>query len=290
MKTKDFMYDGEKKLDLKKLSTNGKEYKPDKQKTIEKTAKMLPRLGELQSRLYAEAKEGLLVILQAIDAAGKDSTIKHVMSGINPQGVIVTSFKQPTSAELAHGFLWRIEKAIPERGYIGIMNRSHYEDVLTVKVNKFYKSYNMPGRCIDMSEKEFFKNRYRMINNYEEYLSLSGYRIIKIFLNVSADKQKERFLERIDNPAKNWKFSASDLKERAKWDEYREAFEDAINATGTKTAPWYVLPADRKWLTRYLVTKILLETLEDMDPQFPKLSKEETAKLGDYKTALLNEK
>lgn len=290
MKTKDFMYDGEKKLDLKKLSTNGKEYKPDKQKTIEKTAKMLPRLGELQSRLYAESKEGLLVILQAIDAAGKDSTIKHVMSGINPQGVIVTSFKQPTSAELAHGFLWRIEKAIPERGYIGIMNRSHYEDVLTVKVNKFYKSYNMPSRCIDMSEKEFFKNRYRMINNYEEYLSLNGYRIIKIFLNVSADKQKERFLERIDNPAKNWKFSASDLKERAKWDEYRGAFEDAINATATKTAPWYVLPADRKWLTRYLVTKILLETLEDMDPQFPKLSKEETAKLGDYKTALLNEK
>ncbi len=170
------------------------------------------------------------------------------------------------------------------------MNRSHYEDVLTVKVNKFYKSYNMPSRCLDMSEKEFFKNRYRMINNYEEYLSLNGYRIIKIFLNVSADKQKERFLERIDNPAKNWKFSASDLKERAKWDEYREAFEDAINATGTKTAPWYVLPADRKWLTRYLVTKILLETLEDMDPQFPKLSKEETAKLGDYKTALLNEK
>ena len=290
MKTKDFMYDGEKKLDLKKVSTNGKEYKLDKQKTIQKTREMLPKLEELQSRLYAEGKEGLLIILQAIDAAGKDSTIKHVMSGINPQGVIVHSFKQPTSAELAHGFLWRIEKAVPERGYIGIMNRSHYEDVLTVKVNKYYKGYNMPKRCIDMDEKEFFKKRYRQINNYEEYLNDNGYRIVKIFLNVSADKQKERFLERIENPAKNWKFSSSDLKERAKWDEYREAFEDAINATATKTAPWYVLPADRKWLTRYIVTKILLETLEDIDPKYPELSKEEKAKLGDYKSALLNEK
>ncbi len=290
MKTQDFKYDGERKLDLKKASTNGKEYDIDKKETIEKTARMLPKLEELQGKLYAEAKEGLLIILQAIDAAGKDSTIKHVMSGINPQGVIVTSFKQPTSAELAHGFLWRIEKSIPERGYIGIMNRSHYEDVLTVRVNKFYKSYNLPDRCIDASDKDFFKKRCRQINNYEQYLSESGYRIVKIFLNVSADKQKERFLERIDNPAKNWKFSSGDLKERAKWDEYRRAFEDAINATGTKIAPWYVLPADRKWLTRYLVSKILLETLTDMDPKYPELSDEEKARLSDCREALMNEK
>ena len=290
MNIEKFAYYGDKKIKINDVPTSSKPYDVEKERIIDETEKMKPQIEDLQEKLYAEAKEGLIIIIQAIDAAGKDSTIKHVMSGVNPQGVSVTAFKQPSSEELAHGFLWRAEKAVPRRGYIGIMNRSYYEDVLVVKVHNLQKTYKMPKRCVDMPAADFFKNRYKHIRNYEEYLSDNGYRVIKIFLNVSAEKQKERFLERIDNPAKNWKFSADDLSERALWDEYQKAFEDMINETATKTSEWYVLPADQKWFTRYLVSKIILKTLKKMNPKYPEVSKEDKEELEECRNELLAQK
>ncbi|MCQ2528846.1 MAG: polyphosphate kinase 2 family protein [Saccharofermentans sp.] len=289
MKADKYCFDGSKKLDLNKVSTNSKKDKVTKEEIIEKTAKNQEKIAALQERLYADGREGVILVLQAIDAAGKDSTVKHVMSGINPQGVQVTSFKQPNSEELSHDFLWRVNKHLPSRGMIGIFNRSYYEDVLVVQVHNINKSYHMAERVVGMDDDKFFQKRYAHIRNYEEYLYDNSYRIVKIFLNVSKEEQKERFLERIDTQEKNWKFDAGDLKERALWDEYHKVFEDVINATSTKECPWYVLPADQKWYTRYLVSEILLKTLEDIDPQYPTMSEETAAQLQEYRDALMNE-
>lgn len=289
MDIKDFMYDGKGKFEIADQPTDNRRYDIDKKDAAQKTQNLLSKIGELQDKLYAEAKEGLIIVFQGIDASGKNSTIKHVMSGINPQGVNVSSFKQPCSEELAHDYLWRAEKCIPRRGSIEIMDRSYYEDVLVVKVHNYQKSYNMPTRCISMDSHEFFERRYRQIRNYEEYLYENGYRIIKIFLNVSKDKQKERFLERIDNPSKNWKFAASDLKDRALWDKYQKVFEEAIVKTATEDCPWFVVPADKKWFARYIVSQIILNTLEDMNPHYPQIPPEERAKLGEYREMLINE-
>lgn len=289
MKADKYCFDGSKKLDLNKVSTNSKKDKVTKEEIIEKTAKNQEKIAALQERLYADGREGVILVLQAIDAAGKDSTVKHVMSGINPQGVQVTSFKQPNSEELSHDFLWRVNKHLPSRGMIGIFNRSYYEDVLVVQVHNINKSYHMAERVVGMDDDKFFQKRYAHIRNYEEYLYDNSYRIVKIFLNVSKEEQKERFLERIDTQEKNWKFDAGDLKERALWDEYHKVFEDVINATSTKECPWYVLPADQKWYTRYLVSEILLKTLEDIDPQYPTMSEETAAQLKECRDALMNE-
>lgn len=289
MKAKKYCYDGEKKLDLEKVPTDSKKDKVCKEDIIEKTIKNQEKIAALQDKLYADGREGLILVLQAIDAAGKDSTVKHVMSGINPQGVDVVSFKQPTSEELSHDFLWRVNKHLPQRGKIGIFNRSYYEDVLVVQVHKINHNYHMAKRVVDMDDDKFFEKRYSHIRNYEEYLYDNSYRIVKVFLNVSKEEQKERFLERIDNPTKNWKFDAGDLKERALWDEYHKVFEDVINATATKECPWYVLPADQKWYTRYLVSEILLKALEDIDPQYPDFPDEKKAILDECKKSLLEE-
>lgn len=289
MKAKKYCYDGEKKLNLEKVPTNSKKDKVDKEEILEKTIKNQEKIAALQDKLYADGREGLILVLQAIDAAGKDSTVKHVMSGINPQGVDVVSFKQPTSEELSHDFLWRVNKHLPQRGKIGIFNRSYYEDVLVVQVHKINHSYHMAKRVVDMDDDKFFEKRYSHIRNYEEYLYDNSYRIVKVFLNVSKEEQKERFLERIDNPTKNWKFDEGDLKERALWDEYHKVFEDVINATATKECPWYVLPADQKWYTRYLVSEILLKALEDIDPQYPDFPDEKKAVLAECKKSLLEE-
>lgn len=289
MGLKKYCFDGDKKLNLNKIPTNSKDDKVEKEKILEKTIENQKKISLLQERLYAEGREGLIIILQAIDAAGKDSTIKHVMSGINPQGVDVISFKAPNSEELSHDFLWRINKHLPVRGKIGIFNRSHYEDVLVVQVHKYNRTYHMAKRVISQDDDVFFKKRYAHIRNYEEYLHDNSYRIVKIFLNVSKEEQKKRFLERIDTPEKNWKFDSGDLKERALWDEYRKVFEDVINNTATKNCPWYVLPADQKWYTRYLVSEILLNILEEIDPQYPKMPEEEQARLAEYKKALIEE-
>ena len=210
MSLKKYRIDGEKKLNLDKIPTDSKSDKVEKEEILKKTLKNQEKISELQERLYAEGREGLIIILQAIDAAGKDSTIKHVMSGINPQGVDVISFKAPNSEELAHDFLWRVNKHLPVRGKIGIFNRSHYEDVLVVQVHKMNRNYHMAKRVIEQDDDVFFKKRYAHIRNYEEYLHDNSYRIVKIFLNVSKDEQKKRFLERIDTPEKNWKFDSGD--------------------------------------------------------------------------------
>lgn len=281
-----YRYDGSEKLNLNKAPTSGKKLDLDRETIVAKTAANQILIQQLQDKLYADQKEGLIIIIQARDAAGKDGTIKHVMSGINPQGVDVYSFKSPSHDELAHDFLWRFNRAIPMRGKIAIFNRSYYEDVLIVKVRELYKDYNVPDR---MKKDDIFDKRYEQINNYEKYLYENGYRVLKIFLNVSAKVQKERFLERINQADKNWKFSEGDIAERGLWNEYTDAYESAINNTSSKKSPWYVIPADQKWFARYLVSEAVLKVLQDIDPEYPTLSQDKKDKLAVYKAALESE-
>jgi PPK2 family polyphosphate:nucleotide phosphotransferase len=250
----------------------------DKAASEELRAKDLERLDALQERLYAEGRRALLVVFQAMDAAGKDGTIEHVMSGLNPQGVRVTSFKQPTRTELAHDWLWRCQLALPARGEIGIFNRSHYEEVVAVRVHPEF----LAGQAIDPGEASkdaFWEARFDAITAWERHLDRSGTRVVKFFLHVSKDEQRERFLARAEEADKNWKFSAGDVAERARWDDYQRAFEDALAATSTEHAPWYVIPADRKWLMRTAVASILVHHLEAMDPRFPEPSEDEQAEI-----------
>ena len=290
MSVKKYCFDGSKKLSLKKIPTNSKQDKVEKEEILEKTTENQAKISALQEKLYADGREGLIILLQAMDAAGKDSTIKHVMSGINPQGVHVYSFKAPSSEELAHDFFWRIVKCLPERGKIAIFNRSYYEDVLGVQVRELNKTYHMADRVISQNTDVFYKKRYGHIRAFEDYLYENSYRIVKIFLNVSKEKQKERFLERIDTPEKNWKFSSSDLRVRKDWDKYQKVYEDVINQTSTADNPWYVLPADQKWYTRYLVSEAILSAMEAIDPQFPVMPQEERDRLGESRAELMAEK
>jgi PPK2 family polyphosphate:nucleotide phosphotransferase len=281
---KEYRYDGEKKLELGKVCHDSGGRDKEKDELLKKTDENLFEIDSLQEKLYAESKESVLIVLQALDAAGKDSTIKHVMSIVNPQSVDVYSFKTPNTDEAAHDFLWRYHKRLPERGKMCIFNRSYYEEVLVVKVHEFWKSYKMPDRTIHSGD--YIKQKYKDIASWEKYLYGNGYRIVKIFLNLSKDEQKKRFIERIDRQEKNWKFSASDIKERAFWDNYQEAFETAINETSTKDCPWYVVPADQKWYTRYIVSEILAETLRNINPVFPELQPEAKAQLAECKKQL----
>jgi PPK2 family polyphosphate:nucleotide phosphotransferase len=244
----------------------------DKAASEEQRAKDLERLDALQERLYAEGRRSLLVVFQAMDAAGKDGTIEHVMSGVNPQGVRVTSFKQPTRTELAHDWLWRCQLALPQRGEIGIFNRSHYEEVIAVRVHPEW----LAAQAAEPSE-GLWKRRFAAITSWERHLHESGTRVVKFFLHVSEAEQRERFLARAEEADKNWKFSAGDVAEREHWDDYQRAFEEAIAATSARHAPWYVIPADRKWLMRTAVASILVHHLEDMDPQFPEPTADEQA-------------
>lgn len=241
-------------------------------------------LADAQDRLYAADSWSVLVIFQAMDAAGKDGTIKHVMSGVNPQGCQVHAFKKPSDEELDHDFLWRCNKALPERGRIGIFNRSYYEEVLVVKVHPELLTYQ---RLPDAKPtKDFWKGRYKDIRKFEEHLANSGTRVVKFFLNVSRDEQKARFLERINDPKKQWKFSAGDVQERAHWSEYMRAYETLLNETSTKEAPWYAIPADQKWLCRALVSRILVTTINNLDAKYPKVSNEQLASLEQCKVLL----
>ena len=286
MKADRYRFDGSHPCDLRALPCDGKQDDLDKEKILAKTARNLEEMAALQDALYADGREGLIFVLQALDAAGKDSTIKHVMGGLNPQGVRVISFKQPNSEELSHDFLWRVHKALPPRGCIAIFNRSYYEDVLVVQVHDLQKTYKMPPRTLEGSKKEFFQKRYRQIRHYEQYLYENGYRIVKIFLHVSKEEQKKRFLQRIDNPAKNWKFSLSDVKERAHFAEYLDTFQEVIDATATPESPWYALPADQKWYTRYLVSEIVVDSLRQCCHQYPRLRENALAELKDCRTQL----
>jgi PPK2 family polyphosphate:nucleotide phosphotransferase len=242
-------------------------------------------LAEYQERLAAQDVYGLLVVFQAIDAAGKDGTIRHVMSGVNPQGVEVTSFKVPTAHELDHDFLWRAAVRLPARGVIGIFNRSHYEEVLVVRVHpEFLAGQRLPKAA---TGKDIWTRRYREINDWERYLTDNGTRIVKLFLNVSKDEQKQRFLDRIEEPHSNWKFSATDVRERQHWDAYQEAFSEMLSHTSTKWAPWYVIPADHKWFMRIAAIAAILDALMDIDPQFPAPSDEDRAEMLKAKDELL---
>ncbi|MGK6353271.1 PPK2 family polyphosphate kinase [Parapedobacter sp. DT-150] len=274
-----------------------KKYKTDqpgdmkKEEAIADLADFQSELKEYQERLYAEDSQSLLIIFQAMDAAGKDGAIEHVMSGVNPQGCQVFSFKQPTSNDYEHDFLWRHYKALPERGRIGIHNRSHYEYVLACKVHPEYNlAERMPGyRTVESFDSAFWEARYESIRQFEAHLSRNGTKIIKFFLHVSKDEQRDRFLDRIEDPYKNWKFSSSDVEERAYWDNYMNAFEAAIAATATEASPWYIIPADKKWFARYAVGKIIVETLAQMEPEFPALPEVQRVKLAEYKEKLENE-
>ncbi len=231
----------------------------------------IARLAELQDRLYAQDRWGVLVIFQALDAAGKDSTIKHVMSGVNPQGVQVSSFKVPSPQELDHDFLWRGVLRLPERGCIGIFNRSYYEEVLVVRVHPaILEGQKIPPERVDG---RIWTQRYEDINAFERYLARNGFPILKFFLNVSKKEQKRRFLERLDLPEKNWKFSIADVREREFWSDYRKAYQEAIASTSTPWAPWYVVPADHKWFTRLVVAGAIVTELEKLNLRYPKLDK-----------------
>ena len=288
--TKKYLAPTDGSFELKKFKTYY-EGDADKEDGKEDLLKVKESLHDLQEVLYAANTYSVLILFQAMDAAGKDSTIEHVMSGINPQGCQVYSFKTPTSEEYEHDFLWRHNKALPERGRIGIHNRSHYENVLVCKVHPQYiMSENIPNyKTVEEIDQKFWDNRYQNINNFEKQLTDNGMIIIKIFLNVSKDEQKKRFLDRINDPSKNWKFSAGDLKERALWSKYMEAYQDAIQKTSTENAPWYVIPADDKWYARLAVSKILAETMEDLKLKYPVLPEEELAQLETLKQQLLDE-
>ena len=224
-------------------------------------------LAEYQERLSAQDTYGVLVVLQALDAAGKDSTIRHVMSGVNPQGVRVSSFKQPSAEELGHDYLWRHASKLPARGEIGIFNRSHYEEVLAVRVHKeLLDGEKLPP---ESRTSDIWKRRYRQINDWERYLADQGIRVVKMFLNVSRAEQRRRFLRRIDEPEKNWKFSASDVRERRYWDDYQRAYSTMLSHTSTEWAPWHVLPADHKWFTRVCAAAVIADTLIGIDPHYP---------------------
>jgi PPK2 family polyphosphate:nucleotide phosphotransferase len=236
------------------------------------------RLAALQEKLYAQDEWAVLCVLQAMDAAGKDSTIKHVMTGVNPQGVQVTSFKAPGPEELAHGFLWRANRALPPRGHIGIFNRSHYEEVLVVRVHRdLLERQNLPRELVD---KRLWDQRLEAIANFERYLTRQGTVVLKFFLNVSRQEQKRRFLERLEEKDKHWKFSASDLAERAFWDDYQRVYQEAIAATAAPHAPWFVVPADNKWFTRLIVVAAMIEALEALDLNLPAPTPEQEAALA----------
>jgi len=229
-------------------------------------------LDHYQSRLAAQDTYGVLVVLQALDAGGKDSTIRHVMSGVNPQGVVVHGFKAPSAEELDHDYLWRYAQKLPARGQIAIFNRSHYEEVVVVRVHpEILERQKLPPASRDGG---IWKRRYRQINDWERFLVENGFPVVKLFLNLSKEEQRHRFLRRIDRPEKNWKFSANDIKERAHWDEYQTAFSDMLSATSTEHAPWYVIPADHKWFMRVAVSAVLVDTLHKIDPHFPTVSEE----------------
>lgn len=269
-----------KKVDLEKFSTKKDDSYSKKEVKEEILPENLEKMFEYQEKLYAENKRGILVVLQAMDAAGKDSLVKKVFTALNPAGCKVTSFKQPSTEELDHDYLWRITKATPAYGEVGIFNRSHYEDVLVTRVHNLVNQKN---------DDDFWEKRFEDINAFEKYLDNNGIKVVKFFLHVSKEEQKERLLDRINLEEKHWKFAASDILERENWDEYHRAYEDMLEHTSTDYAPWYVIPADNKWYTRFVVSEVMLDLFKQLDPHVPELSKEEESQLDKWKKVLLEQ-
>jgi len=288
MKTAAYCIDNGKDFHLSDIDCSDTSHYTDSDKpdVEEKISKSIIEIAALQDKLYAQNTHAVLLIIQAMDAAGKDGTIKHVTSGLNPQGCQVTCFKAPSSTELDHDYLWRIAKEVPLRGNIGIFNRSHYEEVLVAKVHNLPQKQPLPKDCVGS---DIWEKRYRQINHFERYLFENGIIPVKVFLHVSKDEQKQRILDRIDDPSKNWKFSAADLEERKLWPEYQKAFEEMIRNTSTAHAPWYVVPADNKWFARALVTQILMDTLHKINPEYPDLPEDQKRLLSHYRDILENE-
>jgi len=285
---KDLLVKDAKKFELKNHSTSY-HGELNKEKAKEITDNLKEKLHQLQEKLYADGSQSILIILQAMDAAGKDSLIEHVFGGVNPQGCDVTSFKSPSSKEYSHDFLWRHYIALPAKGKIGIFNRSHYENVLVCKVHPEYILNEKVWKNVNDFDDKFWQNRYDSINNFEKHLTENGTKIIKIFLNVSKEEQKQRFLDRINEENKNWKFSSADVSERQHWTDYMKAYQEAIQKTSTEYAPWHVLPADKKWFSRYAALRIIVNALEEMQLSFPQLTEDAKKNLENYKQQLEQE-
>jgi PPK2 family polyphosphate:nucleotide phosphotransferase len=285
----DFRVRPGKKVDLDQWSTKGKAVYSSKQEYDKILAEHIEKLSEQQNLLYASDSYALLLIFQAMDAAGKDSAIKHVMSGVNPQGCQVFSFKHPSAEELQHDFLWNASRRLPERGHIGIFNRSYYEEVLIVRVHReILRSEDLPEELVE--KKNLWRDRYRSIQNLETHLHRNGTRVIKFFLHLSKEEQRQRFLKRIDDPEKNWKFSESDIAERKYWKQYKKAYEECLSATSTQNAPWYIVPADDKENTGLIISRIILDALQDLGMSYPKTSPERRRELQTIRKQLTKEK
>ena len=268
------------KVNLKKFPTK-RDVDIDKEE-VKSTffPEVIEQLKVYQEKLYAQNTYGLIIVLQAMDAAGKDGTVNHVFANLDPGGVSVASFKQPTTEEKDHDYMWRINKALPRRGNIGIFNRSHYEDVIVTRVHNLISTGQLPRDLID---RNIWMERYEQINNWEKYLHQNGFYMVKIFLHVSKEEQQERLIDRIFNQEKNWKFSMGDIHEREHWDEYRELYEELLENTSKDKSPWYIVPADNKWFTRYVVSQIVLKAMKDIAPKFPEMSKEIKDQLEEFK-------
>ncbi len=283
MDFQDYRFTGDRDFDIKAFNTADTGEFDDKHVCKSNCATNVLQLEAYQDKMYAAGKDGILIIFQAMDAAGKDGAIKHVFSGLNPSGVDVYSFKQPTENEQMHDYLWRCQRHAPRRGKISIFNRSYYEDVLVAKVHKLYLSQNLPERC---KSGDVIGRRYEQIRHYEQYLWENGITIIKFFLHISKDEQKKQLMERIDDPSKNWKFARSDFLERRHWEAYQDAYEAAINATSTDICPWYVIPSDKRWYARYLISEIVLNCFKQIDPEYPKLSDEAEKDMKEFSKSL----
>jgi PPK2 family polyphosphate:nucleotide phosphotransferase len=283
-----FRIDSGKHFRLKDFDPTDTAHWKSKENAAEALQQDIARMAELQDKLYAQGQWAVLLIFQAMDAAGKDGIVKHVMSGVNPQGCQVYSFKAPSDVELQHDFLWRTTRDMPERGHIGIFNRSYYEEVLVVRVHpEILKGEKTPPSLIG---KKIWEERFEDIRGFERHMARSGTVIRKFFLNVSKKEQKQRFLTRLEEPEKNWKFSASDIRERAYWDDYQNAYEDMIRNTATSHAPWYVVPADNKWFTRLVVSAVVVDTLESLNLCYPKVDEAKRKELAAAKKLLLAKK
>jgi len=271
--------------DFDPAETLGLKSKEHAQEALERG---IERLSAMQEKLYAQDRWAILIVLQAMDAAGKDSTIKHVMSGVNPQGCAVNSFKTPSAEELDHDYLWKSQRFLPERGKIGIFNRSYYEEVLVVRVHRgMLANEKIPETLVT---KNIWRERYEDINAHERYLSRNGFVVLKFFLNLSKNEQKARFLKRIEEPEKNWKFSESDVLERQHWDKYMQAYEEMIRSTATKRAPWYIIPADHKWFTRLAVVEAVIDAMKELDISYPRMDSSKRKDLKKARIALQRER
>ncbi|MHB1922470.1 MAG: polyphosphate kinase 2 family protein [Chitinophagaceae bacterium] len=286
-----FRVDSKKKIHLNEFSTSSGHSAPVETELKARLSKYIENIAALQYKLYAENRQSLLIILQGMDSAGKDGTIKHIMSGVNPEGVEVSSFKHPSTEELEHDYLWRHYIKLPQKGQITIFNRSHYENVLVSRVHpEIVLSERIPGvESLGKIDRKFWERRYHQINQFEKTTVQNGTKILKFFLHLSKEEQRKRFLERIEKRKKHWKFSSNDIQERSFWKDYQKAYEEAISNTSTKNAPWFIIPADDKWNTHLLIGEIILETLEWMNPIIPSLDKKEEALMKQAKLKLMGE-